>query len=121
VLLRRGRGGWSDADLPLIDEARDVLLDTSGRYGHVIVDEAQDLTPMQLRMIARRAAGAFTVLGDIAQATGPVPYGRWEELLPHLPGGERARIYVALTRPTTTLVVVHARPLPSELNLPTRS
>ena len=92
VLLRRGRGGWSDADLPLIDEARDVLLDTSGRYGHVIVDEAQDLTPMQLRMIARRAAGAFTVLGDIAQATGPVAYGRWEELLPHLPGGERARI-----------------------------
>jgi DNA helicase IV len=213
----------------------------------VIVDEAQDLTPMQLRMIARRAAGAFTVLGDIAQATGPVAYGHWEELLPHLPGGERARIedlrhayrvpreimalalplleriapvveppiayrvgaepprivrhdsplagaheeaarlageegllaliapqslrgaddgslfdetrlavltpreskgmefdhvivlepaliveealegqglrelYVALTRPTTTLVVVHARPLPSELNLPTRS
>ena len=96
VLLRRGRGGWSDADLPLIDEARDVLLDTSGRYGHVIVDEAQDLTPMQLRMIARRAAGAFTVLGDIAQATGPVAYGRWEELLPHLPGGERARLAFVL-------------------------
>jgi len=92
ALLRRGRGGWSDADLALVDEARDVLLGTSGRYGHVVVDEAQDLTPMQLRMIARRAAGAFTVLGDIAQATGPVAYGRWEELLPHLPGGERARI-----------------------------
>jgi DNA helicase IV len=58
----------------------------------VIVDEAQDLTPMQLRMIARRASGAFTLLGDIAQATGPVAYDRWKELLPHLPGGERARV-----------------------------
>jgi hypothetical protein len=92
ALLRRGRGGWSEADLPLVDEARDVLLGHPGHYGHLIVDEAQDLTPMQLRMIARRAVGAFTVLGDIAQATGPVGYDRWDELLPHLPGGEQARI-----------------------------
>ena len=62
------------------------------RYGHVIVDEAQDLTPMQLRMVARRCCGSFTILGDVAQATGPVPYARWDELLPHLPGGGRAEI-----------------------------
>jgi DNA helicase IV len=91
-LLRRPRSGWSDADLPLIDEARALLTAAPTQYGHVIVDEAQDLTPMQLRMVERRAAGAFTVLGDIAQATGPIPYGRWEELLPHLPGGERAQV-----------------------------
>jgi DNA helicase IV len=47
---------------------------------------------MQLRMVARRAAGAFTILGDIAQATGPIPYDRWAELLPYLPGGDRARV-----------------------------
>jgi DNA helicase IV len=58
----------------------------------VIVDEAQDLTPMQLRMIARRAADSFTLLGDVAQATGAVPYTRWEELLAQLPGGEQAEI-----------------------------
>src|SRR5919204_451103 len=92
ALLRRGRSGWSDADLPLIDEARGVLNGPPPRYGHVIVDEAQDLTPMQLRMIARRAGGAFTILGDIAQATGPIPYRRWDELLPHLPGGETAEV-----------------------------
>jgi DNA helicase IV len=91
-LLRRARSGWSDADLPLIDEARALLTGAPTQYGHVIVDEAQDLTPMQLRMVERRTAGAFTVLGDIAQATGPIPYGRWDELLPYLPGGERAQV-----------------------------
>jgi DNA helicase IV len=92
ALLRRARSGWSDDDLPLVDEARALLHGPPPRYGHVIVDEAQDLTPMQLRMIARRAAGAFTILGDVAQATGPIPYQRWDDVLPHLPGGERAKL-----------------------------
>jgi DNA helicase IV len=76
--------GWSDADLPLIDEARALLEGPPQQYGHVIVDEAQDLTPMQLRMLARRATGSMTILGDIAQASGPVEYHHWRELLPHL-------------------------------------
>jgi DNA helicase IV len=50
----------------------------------VIVDEAQDLTPMQLRMVARRG-DALTILGDVAQATGAVVYDRWSELGAHLP------------------------------------
>jgi DNA helicase IV len=59
----------------------------------VIVDEAQDLTPMQLRMIARRARdGALTILGDVAQATGAVRYGGWEEVLPHLPRHDEAAV-----------------------------
>jgi hypothetical protein len=91
-LLRRARGGWSAADLPLLDEARTLLHGSPARYGHVIVDEAQDLTPMQLRMVGRRAAGSFTILGDVAQATGPVAYEHWDDLLPHLPGGEAAQI-----------------------------
>ena len=91
-LLRRARSGWSDADLPLLDEARAVLVEPPTRYGHVIVDEAQDLTPMQLRMVARRAGGSFTLLGDIAQATGPVSYDRWPELLPYLDGGDGAEV-----------------------------
>ncbi len=79
---------WSDHDLPLLDEAR-VLLDGPPRaYGHVIVDEAQDLSPMQLLAISRRAVdGSLTILGDVAQATGPVVYRRWQELEPFLPAG----------------------------------
>ena len=92
ALLRRARSGWSAADLPLLDEARALLHGVETRYGHVIVDEAQDLTPMQLRMISRRVAGAFTLLGDVAQATGPVSYARWDELLGYLPGGATAEI-----------------------------
>ncbi len=92
VLLRRARSGWSEADLPLVDEARALLAEPPQRFGHVIVDEAQDLTPMQLQMIARRSAGAFTILGDIAQATGPIAYDRWDELLPFLPEGELAEV-----------------------------
>jgi DNA helicase IV len=78
-------------DLPLVDEATTLLVARPRRFGHVIVDEAQDLTPMQLRMIARRMADeSLTLLGDLAQATGPVPYHRWEDVLAFLPAGEAA-------------------------------
>ncbi|MBA3841773.1 MAG: AAA family ATPase [Actinobacteria bacterium] len=90
LLFRRDQG-WSEADVPLLDEARSLLQAAPHVYGHVIVDEAQDLTPMQLRMIARRAReGSLTMLGDIAQATGAVVYRGWDEVLPHLPRGDDA-------------------------------
>jgi DNA helicase IV len=92
-LLQRRRGGWSDGDVALFDEARSLLDAAPHAYGHVIVDEAQDLTPMQLRMIARRSGdGSLTMLGDVAQATGAIAYRRWEELLPHLPHGDEAAV-----------------------------
>jgi DNA helicase IV len=92
LLLRRG-GAWSDGDVPLLDEARSLLAAPPKAYGHVIVDEAQDLTPMQLRMVARRAReGSLTILGDVAQATGPVRYASWDDVLPHLPRGAEADV-----------------------------
>ena len=90
--LRRQGRGWSEADIALVDEATAVVGRPPRRFGHVIVDEAQDLTPMQLRMVGRRAAYGFTVLGDVAQATGPVPYGRWDGVLRHLPDGGEADV-----------------------------
>ncbi|HEV8065603.1 MAG TPA: AAA family ATPase, partial [Acidimicrobiales bacterium] len=64
---------WTDGDLPLLDEARAFLSGPPRRYGHVVVDEAQDLSAMALRMVARRSMDgrSFTVLGDLAQATAP--------------------------------------------------
>jgi DNA helicase IV len=92
-LLQRRGTGWSDGDIALLDEARTALVEPPHAYGHVIVDEAQDLTPMQLRMVARRARdGAFTMLGDVAQATGPVHYSTWGEVLLHLPRGDEAGV-----------------------------
>ena len=83
LLSSRGRG-WSEADLALLDEARALLDGPDRARGHLIVDEAQDLTPMQLRMLARRSSGAVTILGDIAQSSGPVSYTGWNELVRYL-------------------------------------
>ena len=50
-------------------------------FGHIVVDEVQDLSPMQLRMLARRSlSGSMTVVGDIAQATGPWAPAGWDDI-----------------------------------------
>ncbi len=72
---------WTEADAVLVDEAAGLLERTSG-YGHVVVDEAQDLSPMQCRAVARRlGAGSLTVLGDLAQATSPWSAADWGQTL----------------------------------------
>jgi DNA helicase IV len=77
---------WSVHDLPLLDVARTLVDGPPRVFGHVIVDEAQDLSPLQLLTVSRRALdGSLTMLGDVAQATGPVVYRRWQELEPFLP------------------------------------
>jgi DNA helicase IV len=92
LLLRPRTAGvtktaWSTDDLALLDEAAYLTGGRTRTYGHIVVDEAQDLTPMQFRMIARRApSGSVTVLGDLAQATGPWTYGDWSEVRALLPG-----------------------------------
>ncbi|WP_189784538.1 HelD family protein [Streptomyces capitiformicae] len=75
---------WSAADLVLLDEVAGLLRHPEG-YGHVVVDEAQDLSPMECRAIGRRAAfGSVTVLGDLAQGTTPWAARDWPRLLAHL-------------------------------------
>jgi DNA helicase IV len=98
---------WTQDDVPLLDEARALLgpksrrrrVSTNGAdpdeirtYGHIVVDEAQDLSPMALRMLARRSLnGSMTVVGDIAQATGVWAHKGWDEILEHLPHKRPAR------------------------------
>ncbi|MFI8093797.1 HelD family protein [Streptomyces sp. NPDC086080] len=75
---------WSAADLVLLDELAG-LIERPGGYGHVVIDEAQDLSPMQCRAIARRSPfGSVTVLGDLAQGTTPWAARDWPQFLTHL-------------------------------------
>ena len=79
-----GSARWSVADLALLDEVAD-LLERTPSLGHVVLDEAQDLSPMQLRAVGRRAStSSLTVLGDIAQGTTPWATASWAESLAHL-------------------------------------
>jgi DNA helicase IV len=110
--LQRPRAGradeapWTHDDVPLLDEARAQLGpkprrvkrngsagdDEPRTYGHIVVDEAQDLSPMQLRMLSRRSLnGSMTVVGDIAQSTGAWAHADWSEVLDQLPDRRPAR------------------------------
>lgn len=75
---------WSAADAVLIDEAGDLVARTHS-LGHVVIDEAQDLSPMQYRAVGRRCStGSATVLGDLAQGTTPWSTESWAQALFHL-------------------------------------
>src|SRR3546814_10702796 len=96
---------WTVDDVPLLEEARCRLRTKPRRrrngeraddevrtYGHIVVDEAQDLSPMQLRMLSRRSLnGSMTVVGDIAQSTGAWAHADWDEILEQLPDRRPAR------------------------------
>ncbi|WP_139131368.1 AAA family ATPase [Streptomyces griseus] len=86
---------WSVEDVLLLDEVAG-LIERPGGFGHVVVDEAQDLSPMQCRAIARRSVfGSITVLGDLAQATAPWSARSWREQLTYL--GKAQATVVPLT------------------------
>ena len=85
---------WTVEDVALLDEAWELLgpnpkdkeKDFIRTYGHIVVDEAQDLSPLQLRMLTRRSLnGSMTIVGDIGQSTGVWAHENWEEILEHLP------------------------------------
>jgi DNA helicase IV len=55
-------------------------------FGHVLVDEAQDLSSMQWRMLARRCpSGSMTLVGDFGQASRPGALSSWDDVLANLP------------------------------------
>ncbi len=108
---------WTRADAALLDEARWLLGPPPGKarkrvvnpdedghvphfdpeeirtYGHIVVDEVQDLSPMELRMLSRRSlGGSMTVVGDMAQATGPWAPEAWRDVLALLPSRKAPRI-----------------------------
>ncbi|WP_237525352.1 ATP-binding domain-containing protein [Streptomyces sp. SID4985] len=104
---------WSAADAVLVDEAADLIQRTSS-LGHVVVDEAQDLSPMQYRAVGRRCTtGSATVLGDLAQGTTPWATRSWAEALGHL--GKADGVIEELTagfRVPTDVITYASRLLP---------
>jgi DNA helicase IV len=122
ALLRRDRSSsfdevaWTPADAALVDEARHLLGSRNGgsdealrKYGHIVIDEVQDLSPMQLRMLTRRSlAGSMTVVGDIAQATAPWAPSSWDDIVAHLPHRRPSRtveLSVSYRTPAEVLAV----------------
>ncbi|WP_413253414.1 HelD family protein [Streptomyces pseudovenezuelae] len=104
---------WSSADAVLIDEATD-LVERTHSLGHVVLDEAQDLSPMQYRAVGRRCStGSATVLGDLAQGTTPWATRSWDEALAHL--GKSDGVVEELTagfRVPTDVITYASRLLP---------
>jgi DNA helicase IV len=84
---------WTAADAVLLDELAD-LMERGPSLGHLVVDEAQDLSPMQCRALGRRCvSGSLTVLGDIAQGTSASAIDDWTAIMEHL-GKPDARLSV---------------------------
>ena len=109
----RAAARWSRADAVLLDELADHLQRTPS-LGHVVLDEAQDLSPMQLRAVGRRCTtGAATVLGDIAQGTTPWATSSWTESLAHLgKGGSHVEVLDRGFRVPAAVIEYAARLLP---------
>ncbi len=105
---------WSAADAVLIDETTDLVTRTHS-LGHVVLDEAQDLSPMQYRAVGRRCTtGSATVLGDLAQGTTPWATRSWDEALEHL--GKQEAVIEELTagfRVPREVIAYASRLLPS--------
>jgi DNA helicase IV len=91
-----GSAPWSLADAVLVDEAADLVA-RQPSLGHVVLDEAQDLSAMMLRAVGRRCTtGSATVLGDLAQTTTAWGVGSWPRALGHL--GKPEAVVDELTR-----------------------
>jgi DNA helicase IV len=97
---------WTRADLALLDEAELVTAGPPRTFGHVVVDEAQDHSAMELRMLARRSPErSMTILGDLAQATATGSQTSWPDALGTLeaPHGRVAELELGYRVPAPVL------------------
>ncbi|MEV0390554.1 ATP-binding domain-containing protein [Nonomuraea sp. NPDC050643] len=115
---------WTTADLVLLDEIA-CLIERPRGYGHVIVDEAQDLSPMECRAVARRSEhGSLTVLGDLAQGTTPWAATSWPERMELLgrPDGEVIALTTGFRVPAVVVELANTLLVALDVDVPaTRS
>jgi DNA helicase IV len=111
LAARRGAGPTA-ADLLVTDEIEShlKLRDPSASFGHIVIDEAQDLSPMQCRAIARRSGkGSVTVLGDLAQGTTPWAAASWTDQMRHLgkDGAEHTELTTGFRVPAVIIALAN--------------
>ncbi|MFD1722624.1 HelD family protein, partial [Amnibacterium endophyticum] len=73
--------GFAEDGNPLTTAER-AAMDRTWTYGHIVVDEAQELTPMQWRLLRRRGPlRSFTIVGDLAQSAASRPPRSWQQAI----------------------------------------
>ena len=116
VEVQRDRDGmsWPEGlDGRFVAETPEFSDEDIRAYGHLVVDEVQDLSPMQLRMLARRSLnGSMTVVGDVAQSTAPWTPAGWADIEQHLtPAGAPQRVELTVSYRTPAEVIEMATPV----------
>jgi DNA helicase IV len=114
VLAERARGEreWT----PLAERA---IADRTWTYGHVVVDEAQDLSPMAWHALLRRCpARSFTVVGDLDQARGHQRPANWEKALGPAKRGLSSEFILTVSYRTPSTVTTLAQQVLSDLGQP---
>ena len=91
-LINADRLAGRHEELSYLTTAERAAADRTWAFGHIVVDEAQELSEMAWRMLMRRCPSrSMTIAGDIAQATSLSSTSSWERVLaPHL--GTRWRL-----------------------------
>ena len=112
---------WTTSDVALLDEAHWQLTGLPRQAAVLLIDEVQDLTPMQLRSVGRRVGFETTVLGDLAQACGPVPPSSWKTLMGHMGATEFASQELRLSYRVPSQVLDAAAPLLSGIGVDFRA
>jgi DNA helicase IV len=99
---------WNRDNGPALSTAERAEADRSWAYGHVIIDEAQELSAMAWRMVLRRnPARSMTVVGDVAQTGSPAGATSWKDMLTPLVGGRwrEERLTVNYRTPSEIMTV----------------
>ncbi|HWE40607.1 MAG TPA: ATP-binding domain-containing protein, partial [Isosphaeraceae bacterium] len=99
---------WNRDNGPAPSTAERAEADRSWAYGHVIIDEAQELSAMTWRMVLRRnPARSMTVVGDVAQTGSPAGATSWKDMLAPLVGGRwrEERLTVNYRTPSEIMTV----------------
>ncbi|GAA4994856.1 HelD family protein [Actinopolymorpha pittospori] len=125
-LVRDPGSGLTDADLALLDEARALIEGPPAEvYGHIVVDEAQELSEMQWRMLMRRCPGrSMTIVGDFAQAGSATTVRTWPEAVGPFVGERFDRHTLTINYRTTAEILDSTAPLLARIapgQVPSRS